>query len=58
MIIGDTPHDIQCGESIGARAIAVATGGYSVEQLAAYEPYALFETLADTDAVLNAIVNA
>ena len=58
VIIGDTPHDIQCGESIGARAIAVATGGYTVEQLAAYEPYALFENLADTDAVLSAIMNA
>lgn len=58
VIIGDTPHDIQCGEAIGARAIAVATGGYSVEQLAAYEPYALFETLGETDAVLSAIMNA
>lgn len=58
VIIGDTPHDIQCGEAIGARAIAVATGGYSVEQLAAHEPYALFETLGETDAVLSAIMNA
>jgi phosphoglycolate phosphatase-like HAD superfamily hydrolase len=58
VIIGDTPADIQCGEAIGARAIAVATGGYTVEQLAAYEPYALFESLADTDAVLNSIMNA
>ena len=58
VIIGDTPADIQCGEAIGARAIAVATGGYTVEQLAAYEPYALFETLADTGAVLSSIMNA
>jgi len=58
VIIGDTPADIQCGEAIGARAIAVATGGYSVEQLAAYEPYALFESLADTSAVLSSIMNA
>ncbi|MEO7501169.1 MAG: HAD hydrolase-like protein [Gemmatimonadaceae bacterium] len=58
VIIGDTPHDIKCGEAIGARAIAVATGGFTVEELAAYEPYALFETLADTDAVLSAIMNA
>lgn len=58
VIIGDTPADIQCGEAIGARAIAVATGGYTVEQLAAYEPYALFETLADTGAVVSSIMNA
>ena len=58
VIIGDTPADIQCGEAIGARAIAVATGGYSIEQLAAHEPYAVFESLADTNAVLSSIMNA
>jgi phosphoglycolate phosphatase len=58
VIIGDTPSDIQCGEAIGARAIAVATGSYSVDQLAVYNPYALFESLADTAAVLSAIMNA
>jgi phosphoglycolate phosphatase-like HAD superfamily hydrolase len=58
VVIGDTPADIQCGESIGARAIGVATGRYSVEQLTAYQPYAVFESLADTDAVLSSIMNA
>jgi phosphoglycolate phosphatase-like HAD superfamily hydrolase len=58
VVIGDTPADIQCGEEIGARAIGVATGRYSVEQLAEYNPYAVFESLADTDAVLESIMNA
>lgn len=58
VIIGDTPADVQCGEAIGARAIAVATGSYSVEQLATYEPYAVFESLADTSAVRSSIMNA
>jgi phosphoglycolate phosphatase len=58
VVIGDTPSDIQCGEAIGARAIGVATGRYSVEQLAKYEPYAVFESLADTQAVLSSIMNA
>jgi phosphoglycolate phosphatase-like HAD superfamily hydrolase len=58
IVVGDTPADIQCGEAIGARAIGVATGRYSVEQLAAYQPYAVFESLADTDAVLSSIMNA
>lgn len=58
VVIGDTPADIQCGEAIGARAIGVATGRYSVEQLAAYNPYAVFESLADTNVVLNSIMNA
>ena len=35
-IIGDTPHDIDCAKAIGARAIGVATGRFSVEQLAAH----------------------
>ena len=58
IVIGDTPADIRCGESIGARAIGVATGRYSVEELASHGAYAVFETLADTEAVLERIMNA
>jgi hypothetical protein len=36
----------------------VATGRYSVEELATYEPYAVFESLADTEVVLSSIMNA
>ena len=58
IVIGDTPADIRCGESIGARAIGVATGRYTTEELASHGAYAVFETLADTDAVLEKILNA
>lgn len=58
VIIGDTPADIQCGRSLGARAIGVATGRYSVDDLAAHDPAAVFETLEDTDAVLEALLGA
>ncbi len=58
IVIGDTPADIRCGEAIGARAIGVATGRYSVEELAKHDPYAVFETLADTDLVMQRIMNA
>ena len=58
VIIGDTPNDVACGRPIGARAIAVATGHYDVAALAACGPDALFGDLADTAAVLEAIVNA
>lgn len=58
IVIGDTPADIRCGEAIGARAIGVATGRYSAEELSRHEPYAVFETLADTDAVMQKIMNA
>jgi phosphoglycolate phosphatase len=56
VIIGDTPADIHCGRALGVRAIAVATGRYGVDELAAHAPAAVFETLADTDAVLSAIL--
>jgi phosphoglycolate phosphatase len=58
IVIGDTPADIRCGESIGARAIGVATGRYTTEELAEHGAYAVFETLADTDAVMQRIMNA
>jgi phosphoglycolate phosphatase len=56
VIIGDTPADIACGECIGARAVAVATGGYSVPDLAACGPHVVFEDLSDTDRVVDAIL--
>jgi phosphoglycolate phosphatase-like HAD superfamily hydrolase len=56
VIIGDTPADIECGRALGVRAIGVATGRYTVEELAAHRPAAVFETLEDTDAVLAAIL--
>lgn len=55
VIIGDTPADIDCTRSIGARAIAVATGRYSVEELAEHDPAAVFPHLCDTAAVMRAI---
>ncbi|MBI3048987.1 MAG: HAD family hydrolase [Acidobacteria bacterium] len=44
-VIGDTPHDIECAGAIGARTIAVATGGYTLEELQAYDPWRAFEEL-------------
>jgi phosphoglycolate phosphatase-like HAD superfamily hydrolase len=44
-VIGDTPHDVECGQAIGARTIAVATGGYSLDELQAHEPWRSFEML-------------
>jgi len=58
IIIGDTPADIECGRAIGARAIGVATGRYSVEELRAHDPYAVFADLTDTGAVVRAIDDA
>lgn len=50
-VIGDTGHDIACGRALGARTIAVATGSWSKERLAAEAPDFLFDDLGDVDEV-------
>jgi phosphoglycolate phosphatase-like HAD superfamily hydrolase len=44
-VIGDTPADIACGKAIDARTIAVATGSYGVDALAAAAPWIILERL-------------
>jgi phosphoglycolate phosphatase len=56
-VIGDTPHDIACGKAIGARTLAVGTGGASVEKLRAHGPTLALENLADTEAVLPLLLD-
>lgn len=56
VVIGDTPADLQCGRSIGARAIGVATGQYSVEDLLSHGPATVFEDLSATADVVRAII--
>lgn len=58
VVIGDTPADIECGRSLGVRAIGVATGSYTVDELLRCGAYTAFETLADTERVVRAIVDA
>ena len=54
-IIGDTPHDIECGKVIGAKTIGVATGRYSVAELSAHTPTAVFANFADPAAFLRVV---
>lgn len=56
VIIGDTPADIACGAGIEARALAVATGAFTIGDLEACRPHAVFPDLSETDAVLDAIL--
>jgi phosphoglycolate phosphatase len=55
VIIGDTPADVTCGRGIGARAIGVATGAYSVAQLLEAGAWAAFADLSRTEDVLDAV---
>ena len=54
-IIGDTPHDIECGKVIGAKTIGVATGRYTVAELSAHNPTAVFANFTDTADFLRVI---
>jgi phosphoglycolate phosphatase len=54
-VIGDTPRDIDCGRSFGARTIAVATGSFPYETLQEQKPDFLFKDLSDTQDVLRVI---
>ncbi|HKW47282.1 MAG TPA: HAD family hydrolase [Gemmatimonadaceae bacterium] len=57
VVIGDTPADVECGRDIGARAIGVATGRYSTEELASHGAAAVFRDLTNTAAVVSAITD-
>jgi len=38
LVVGDTPADIICGRAVGARTLAVCTGGADFETLARHQP--------------------
>lgn len=49
-VIGDTPLDVRCARAIGAKAIAVCTGGPSREALAGENPDLLLDDFRSQDA--------
>ncbi|MDB4965971.1 MAG: Haloacid dehalogenase domain protein hydrolase [Myxococcales bacterium] len=51
-VIGDTPRDISAAHAAGARAVAVATGWYSLEQLTEAGADAVHPTMAEWLATL------
>ena len=54
-VVGDTPHDIHCANSIGARTVAVATGGYSLGELESHHPWRAFAELPSADEFIRLI---
>jgi phosphoglycolate phosphatase-like HAD superfamily hydrolase len=46
VVIGDTPHDVRCGRFIGAKVLAVATGGATLDELKAHQPDWAVENLS------------
>ena len=56
IVIGDTPHDIECARVAGAKSIAVATGGYSIAQLHDAGADTVLPDLSDTQRVLTLLI--
>ena len=56
-VIGDTRHDIQCARSSGARIAAVCTGSYTRDDLHPHTPDLLFDTLQNTQAVVDDLLH-
>lgn len=54
-VIGDTPHDVECARAIDARTIAVATGGYTFDELEAHQPWRVLRELPTVDEFVKLI---
>src|SRR5258705_10850560 len=50
LVIGDTPHDIECARHFGATAVAARTGLYTRESLEAERPDLLFDDFSNVEA--------
>lgn len=55
VLVGDTPNDIAAALSMGAQAIAVATGHFSADELFEAGAHVVLNTLEETERVLAAI---
>ncbi len=53
IIIGDTPHDIDCAKANGCRSIGVATGAFSLHNLQSSGADLAVETLSNTEALVR-----
>ena len=50
-VVGDTPHDVAAAQAIGATCIAVATGGFGADELAAAGAHLVVDDLSDPRAL-------
>jgi phosphoglycolate phosphatase-like HAD superfamily hydrolase len=57
VIIGDTPHDVDCAHHNGCRCLAVATGRFTIDELEACGPELALPDLADTRRVRDWLVS-
>jgi phosphoglycolate phosphatase len=56
VIVGDSVEDVRCGQSLGVRSIAVASGKTAFSTLAGERPDVLLRSFADTEDAYRAII--
>ncbi len=56
-VVGDTPHDIRCGQVSGHRTLAVATGRHPVAALSEYGADVVLADFSDVDAAAAALLS-
>lgn len=56
-VIGDTPHDIAGAKANGVRAIGVASGSSTIDELTAAGADVVLDSLADTDRLMRIILS-
>jgi phosphoglycolate phosphatase-like HAD superfamily hydrolase len=56
VVVGDTPRDVDCGRSHGARTVAVATGRFGVDRLRSAGADGVLETFVDTERAVAQIL--
>lgn len=56
-VIGDTPADVRCARHSGLRCLAVATGGYAVDELEEAGADQVLASLERTDRVLETLAS-
>jgi phosphoglycolate phosphatase len=57
VVVGDTPRDVACGKAHGLRTLAVATGRFGPDALAATGPDQTLEDLSETERVLRLLLD-
>lgn len=57
VVVGDTPADIRCARSAGARSLAVATGRHSLRELEEHRPDRAVADLSDTEFIIRILAD-
>ncbi|HEX3244999.1 MAG TPA: HAD hydrolase-like protein, partial [Chloroflexota bacterium] len=57
IVVGDTPRDVRAAHLAGARAVAVATGEFTAEELQRQRPLAVLQDLTDTDSITRLLTS-